>query len=117
MNLGWTLRRTSPAAVIMLLVGGLFLVSTSQAPRTQDASYDVPSMFLPASPTTMATRPAPTTTTTVATTTTTAPAPIVYHVMPPGGRHHPAGGGHPVDDHPAFGLDASPSVNLRPPLI
>ena len=40
MNLRWTLRRTSPAAAIMLMVGGLFLVSTSQAPRTQDASFD-----------------------------------------------------------------------------
>ncbi|HKN89073.1 MAG TPA: hypothetical protein VJ622_02220, partial [Acidimicrobiia bacterium] len=59
MNLRWTLRRTSPAAVVVLLVGGLFLVSTSQAPRTQDASFDVPTMFLPVRPTTTVTAPIP----------------------------------------------------------
>ena len=44
MNLRWTLRRTSPAGAIMLLVGGLMLVSASQAPKTQDAAYDMPSL-------------------------------------------------------------------------
>src|SRR5437879_9148388 len=100
MNLRWTLRRTSPAAVVVLLVGGLFLVSTSQAPRTQDASFDVPTMFLPASTTTL---PAPTTTATMAT-TTTAPAPIVYDAIPPGGRTNLGGDTHPMEAHPAFGL-------------
>jgi len=83
MNLRWTLRRTSPAGIIMLLVGGLMLVSASQAPETQDAAYDMPSLLF-----TPATAPAgPTTTVTLPTTTTTvAPAPIVYDPIPPGGR-------------------------------
>ena len=34
--------------MIMFLVGGLFLVSASQAPETEEASFDMPSMALPA---------------------------------------------------------------------
>src|SRR5881409_1959563 len=100
MNLRWTLRRTSPAAVVVLLVGGLFLVSTSQAPRTQDASFDVPTMFLPVRPTVTAPIPPPTTAT-MATTTTTA-APIVYDAIPPGGRQNLGGDTHPMVPHEAF---------------
>jgi len=98
----------------MLLVGGLFLVSTSQAPRTQDASFDVPTMFLPASTTTL---PAPTTTATMATTTTTAPAPIVYDAIPPGGRQNLGGDTHPMEAHPAFGMIVIPKINLVHPIF
>jgi len=96
----------------MLLVGGLFLVSTSQAPRTQDASYDVPTMSLPASTTTL---PAPTTTATMATTTTTAP--IVYDAVPPGGRQNLGGDTHPMEAHPAFGMIVIPKINLVHPIF
>src|SRR5436305_13894723 len=102
MNLRWTLRRTSPAAAVALLVGGLFLVSTSQAPRTQDASFDVPAMFLPSSSTTASTLA--TTTTTAATTTTTTVAPIVFSTTPPGGRQNLGGDVHPMVPEPAFGM-------------
>jgi sortase A len=115
MNLRWTFRRTSPAAAIVLMVGGLFMVSTSQAPRTQDAAFDVPTMFLPVSPTTTA--PAPTTTATVATTTTTAPAPILYDVVPPGGRQNLGGDTHPMEAHPAFGMIVIPRINLVHPIF
>ncbi|HYT38822.1 MAG TPA: class E sortase [Acidimicrobiia bacterium] len=117
MNLRWTLRRTSPAAAIMLMVGGLFLVSTSQAPRTQDASFDVPTMFLPVAPATTATMLATTTTAAVATTTTTAPAPIVYDAVPPGGRQNLGGDKHPMEAHPAFGMIVIPKINLVHPIF
>jgi sortase A len=118
MNLRWTLRRTSPAAVVVLLAGGLFLASTSQAPKTQDASFDVPTMFLPVRPSaTVATLPAPTTTATVATPTTTAPAPIVYDTVPPGGRQNLGGDVHPMVPHPAFGMIVIPRINLVHPIF
>src|SRR3954451_8664672 len=110
MNLRWTLRRTSPAAAIVLMVGGLFLVSTSQAPRTQDASFDVPTMALPVTSSSTA-APLPTTTATVAaTTTTTAPAPIVYDAVPPGGRQNLGGDTHPMEAHAAFGMIVIPKI-------
>jgi sortase A len=115
MNLRWTLRRTSPAAAIMLLVGGLFLVSASQAPRTQEASFDVPTMVMPVTPTTL---PAPTTTATVATTTTApAPAPIVYDPIPPGGRQNLGGDKHPMEALAAFGMIVIPKINLVHPIF
>jgi len=101
----------------MLMVGGLFVVSTSQAPKTQDASFDVPTMALPVSPTTTATPPAPTTTATVAATTTTAPAPIVYDAVPPGGRQNLGGDKHPMEAHPAFGMIVIPKINLVHPIF
>jgi sortase A len=112
MNLRWTLRRTSPAALLMLMVGGLILVSASQAPETEDVSFDVPTM-MPFSPTT---QPAPTTTATMATTTTTA-APIVYDVTPPGGRQNLGGDKHPMEAHPAFGMIVIPKINLVHPVF
>src|SRR4051812_17657431 len=115
MNLRWTLRRTSPAAAIILMVGGLFLVSTSQAPRTQDASFDVPTMFLPVTTSSTA---APTTTATLAsTTTTTAPTPIVYDAAPPGGRQNLGGDTHPMEAHSAFGMIVIPKINLVHPIF
>ena len=111
MNLRWTLRRTSPAAAIMLLVGGLFVVSASQAPRTQEASFDMPTLALP--PTTATT--APTTTTTAPTTTTIAP--IVYDAIPPGGRTNLGGDKHPDKAHPAFGMIVIPKINLVHPIF
>lgn len=114
MKLGWTLRRTSPAAVIMLLVGGLFLVSASQAPKTQDAAYDMPSLAFRA-PATVAT--APTTTATLPTTTTTAaPAPIVYDPIAPG-RQNLGGDKHPIVAHQAFGMIVIPKINLVHPIF
>lgn len=117
MNLRWTLRRTSPAAVIMFLVGGLFLVSASQAPETQEASFDLPTMALPSTaPTTAAT--APTTTATAApTTTTTTMAPIVYDAIPPGGRQNLGGDKHPDTAHAAFGMIVIPKINLVHPVF
>jgi len=115
MNLRWTLRRTSPAAVVVLLVGGLFLVSTSQAPRTRDASYDIPTMGLPASWTTASTLP--TTTSTAAPTTTTTVAPIVYSATPPGGRQNVGGDVHPMVPEPAFGMIVIPRINLVHPIF
>ncbi|MCA1846889.1 MAG: class E sortase [Actinobacteria bacterium] len=112
MNLRWTLRRTSPAAVIMLLVGGLMLVSASQAPQTQDAAYDMPSLLL--SPTTSAT--APTTTVTLPTTTTTAQAPIIYDPIAPG-RQNLGGDKHPIVAHQAFGMIVIPKINLVHPIF
>jgi sortase A len=97
----------------MLMVGGLFLVSTSQAPKTQDASYDVPTMMAPITPSTLA---APTTTATVATTTTTLPIPIVYDAAAPG-RQNLGGDKHPTDAHPAFGLMVIPKINLVHPIF
>ncbi|MDQ1488217.1 MAG: sortase [Actinomycetota bacterium] len=119
MNLRWTtLRRSSPAAAIMLMVGGLFLVSTSQAPRTQDASFDVPTMFLlPTNPSSVTPATAATTTATDATTTTTAPAPIVYDAIPPGGRQNLGGDTHPMEAHPAFGMMVIPKINLVHPIF
>ena len=115
MNLRWTLRRTSPAGIIMLLVGGLMLVSASQAPKTQDAAYDMPSLLLSA-PKTSAT--APTTTATLpTTTTTTAPAPIVYDPIPPGGRQNLGGDKHPMVPQPAFGMIVIPKINLVHPIF
>src|SRR5438552_16544123 len=113
MNLRWTLRRTSPAAAIVLLVGGLFVVSTSQAPETQEAAYDVPTMLLPA-PTTSAT--APTTTATLPTTTTTAPVPIVYDPIAPG-RQNLGGDKHPMESVAAFGMIVIPKINLVHPEV
>src|SRR5918999_1916794 len=115
MNLRWTLRRTSPAAMIILLVGGLFVVSTSQAPKTQEASFDMPPMVLPAAPTTTAT--APTTTATEAPTTTTTMAPIVYDPIPPGGRQNLGGDKHPMTAHAAFGMIVIPKINLVHPIF
>jgi sortase A len=114
MNLRWTLRRTSPAAAVVLLVGGLFLVSTSQAPPTQDASFDIPAMAFP-SPSTTASTVA--TTTTAAPTTTTTAAPIVYSATPPGGRQNVGGDVHPMVDHPAFGMIVIPRINLVHPIF
>ena len=101
--------------MIMLLVGGLFLVSASQAPETQEASFDMPSMALPSSaPTTRVT--APTTTATEAPTTTTM-APIVYDPIPPGGRQNLGGDKHPDKAHPAFGMIVIPKINLVHPIF
>ena len=113
MNLVWTLRRTSPAALIMLMVGGLFVVSASQAPRVQEASFDMPTLTVPPAPTTTQ---APTTTTTMATTTTTA-APIVYDPIPPGGRKNLGGDKHPMRTHPAVGMIVIPKINLVHPIF
>jgi sortase A len=99
----------------MFLVGGLFLVSASQAPETQEASYDMPTMALPSSaPTTPTT--APTTTTTTAPTTTTM-APIVYNAIPPGGRQNLGGDKHPDKAHAAFGMIVIPKINLVHPVF
>src|SRR5918999_1298963 len=113
MNLRWTLRRTSPAAMIILLVGGLFVVSASQAPNTQDASFDLPTMLAPVAPTTAT---APTTTATTAPTTTTA-APIVFDAIPPGGRKNLGGDKHPMTAHQAFGMIVIPKINLVHPIF
>ena len=61
----------------MLLVGGLFVLSTAQAPRTQDASFDSPTMRPPAAASPTETSAPPSTTTTTEATSTTV-APIVY---------------------------------------
>ena len=101
--------------MIMLLVGGLFLVSTSQAPKTQEAAFDMPVMLAPVAPTTTAT--APTTTATEAPTTTTAPAPIIYDPIPPGGRQNLGGDKHAMTAHPAFGMIVIPKINLVHPIF
>ena len=104
----------------MLLVGGLFLVSTAQAPRTQDASFDVPTMVMPVTPSTAApTTTAPTTTAPVAATTTTAPAqaPVVYPTEPPDGRKNLGGDRHPMEAHPAFGMMVIPKINIVHPIF
>jgi sortase A len=115
MNLRWTLRRTSPAAAIVLLVAGLFVISTSQAPQTQEAAFDVPTMFTPDVSTTTST--APTTTTQAPTTTTLAPAPIVYDAVPPGGRQNLGGDKHAMEAHPAFGMIVIPKIGLVHPVF
>lgn len=115
MNVGRTFRRTSPAAFIMLLVGGLFLVSTAQAPRTQEASFDMPTMRLPAIPSTVTTAP-PTTTTTMAATTTTV-APIVYPATPPDGRANTGGDKHPATSPSAFGMINIPKIGIVHPIF
>jgi sortase A len=101
--------------MIMLLVGGLFMVSASQAPETQEAAFDMPTMLAPVAPTTTAT--APTTTATLATTTTAAPAPIVYDPIPPGGRQNLGGDKHAMTAHPAFGMIVIPKINLVHPIF
>ena len=101
--------------MIMLLVGGLFVVSASQAPKTQEAAFDMPTMLMPVAPTTST---APTTTSTAApTTTTAAPAPIVYDPIPPGGRKNLGGDKHPMTPHPAFGMIVIPKINLVHPVF
>ena len=101
--------------MIMLLVGGLFVVSASQAPQTQEAAFDMPTMRGPlAAPTTTAT--APTTTATEAPTTTTA-APIVFDAIPPGGRKNLGGDKHPMTTHQAFGMIVIPKINLVHPIF
>jgi sortase A len=113
MHLRWTLRRTSPAAAIVLLAGGLFVVSASQAPRTQEASFDMPTMALPST----TTSEAPTTTATAPTTTTTAaPVPIVYDPIAPG-RQNLGGDKHAMDAHAAFGMIVIPKINLVHPIF
>lgn len=112
MNLRWTVRRTSPAAIIMLMVGGLFVVSASQAPEIEEASFDMPTFDVPAPPPTLA----PTTRATMATTTTTA-APVVYDPIPPGGRQNLGGDKHPMKTHPAFGMVVIPKINLVHPIF
>jgi sortase A len=112
MRASWTIRRTSPAAAIILMVGGLFVVAASQAPETQEASFDFPSMELPSTTTTAA----PTTTTTTAPTTTTTAAPIVYDAAAPG-RQNLGGDKHPMDAHPAFGMMVIPKINLVHPIF
>jgi len=101
--------------MIMLLVGGLFVVSASQAPETQEAAFDMPTMLAPVAPTTTAT--APTTTATLATTTTAGPAPIVYDVIPPGGRQNLGGDKHAMTAHPAFGMIVIPKINVVHPIF
>lgn len=101
----------------MLMAGGLFVVSTSQAPKTEEASFDMPTMLMAAPPTT---QPAPTTTTTLAATTTTtapAPPPIIYDPIPPGGRQNLGGDKHPMVPHPAFGMVVIPKIGLVHPLF
>ena len=99
----------------MLLVGGLFVVSTSQAPETQEASFDMPTMLMaPVAPTTTAT--AATTTATEAP-TTTAQAPIVYDAIPPGGRQNLGGDKHAMNAHAAFGMIVIPKINLVHPIF
>jgi sortase A len=100
--------------MIMLLVGGLFVVSASQAPKTQEASFDMPTMRLPVAPTTTAT--AATTTATEAPTTTTI-APIVYDPIPPGGRQNLGGDKHAMAAHAAFGMIVIPKINLVHPIF
>ena len=100
----------------MLMVGGLLVVSTSQAPKTHEASFDMPTLAVPAVPTTTTTAAAPTTTTTTATTTTTV-APIVYDPIPPGGRQNLGGDKHPMRPHPAFGMIVVPKINLVHPVF
>ncbi len=100
----------------MLLVGGLFVVSTSRAPETQEAAFDMPTMLAPAAPTTTAAT-APTTTATEAPTTTAAPAPIVYDSVPPGGRQNLGGDKHAMTDHAAFGMIVIPKINLVHPIF
>ena len=113
MHLRLTLRRTSPAAAIVLLAGGLFVVSASQAPQTQEASFDMPTMALPSTTSTEA----PTTTTTAPTTTTTAgPIPIVYDPIAPG-RQNLGGDKHATDAHAAFGMIVIPKINLVHPIF
>jgi sortase A len=120
MHLRWTFRRTSPAAAIMLLAGGLFVVSASQAPRTKEASFDMPTLLM-AAPLTTATEPTTTstaaTTTSSSTTTTTAPAPVVYDPIPPGGRQNLGGDKHAMTPHPAFGMIVIPKINLVHPVF
>jgi sortase A len=100
----------------MLMVGGLFLVSTSQAPQTQEASFDIPTMLMPSTaPTTLA--PTTTATTAPATTTTTAQAPIIYDPIPPGGRQNLGGDKHAMEAHPAFGMIVIPKINLVHPIF
>ena len=101
--------------MIMLLVGGLFVVSTSQAPQTEEAAFDMPTMSPPVAPTAST---APTTTSTEAPTTTTATAaPIVYDPIPPGGRQNVGGDKHPMTPHPAFGMIVIPKINLVHPVF
>jgi sortase A len=98
----------------MLMVGGLFVVSASQAPPTEEASFDMPTMLLPS---TSSTTEAPTTTTTAPTTTTTAgPAPIIYDPVAPG-RPNTGGDKHPMEAHPAFGMVVIPKIGLVHPIF
>lgn len=115
MGLHRTFRRTSPAAAIVLLAGGLFVVSASQAPRTQEASFDMPTMMLPS---TSSTTEAPTTTTTAGptTTATAAPAPIIYDPVAPG-RQNLGGDKHPMDSQAAYGMIVIPKINLVHPIF
>jgi LPXTG-site transpeptidase (sortase) family protein len=96
----------------MLMVGGLFLVSTAQAPRTQEASFDIPTMRRPVTPSTL---PAPTTTATMATTTTQPP--IIYGTTPPDGRKNLGGDKHAMNVVPAFGMIVIPKLNLVHPIF
>lgn len=102
----------------MLMAGGILVVSTSRAPKTEEASFDMPTMM--AAPSTTPTAPA-TTTTVEATTTTTAPAPapapIIYDPIPPGGRQNIGGDKHPMVEHPAFGMVVIPKIDLVHPLF
>ena len=117
MNVGRTFRRTSPAAVIVLIASGLLLVSTAQAPRTEEASFDMPTMDLPVTAPTTATTLPPTTTTTAAATTTTTAASIVYPVAPPDGRKNLGGDKHPMTAHAAFGMVAIPKIGIVHPIF
>jgi sortase A len=112
MNLGRSLRRASPAAVVVVLAAGLLLVSASQAPRTQEAAFDVPAMAPAVRPAAAVWRPAM-----VAATTTTAPVPVVYDATPPGGRQNIGGDVHPMVPQAAFGMLVIPRINLVHPIF
>lgn len=101
----------------MVMVGGLFVVSASRAPDTEDASFDMPTMMM-AAPSTTQTAPTTTTTVEAATTTTTAaPPPIIYDPVPPGGRQNLGGDKHAMVSVPAFGMVVIPKINLVHPLF
>ena len=115
MNPRWTLRRVSPAAAVVLLAAGLFLVSASQAPAVRDASFDGPALGLPVRGPRLFTGPA--TTAAAAVTTTTAAPPIVYDATPPGGRQNLGGDVHPLVPQPAIGMIVIPKINLVHPIF
>lgn len=117
MNLRWTLRRANPAVVVVLFAVGLFLMSTSRAPSTRDASFDVPAMAVPVRAPTALPAPAARITTVGMATATGPPAPIVYDVTPPGGRQNLGGDVHPMVPHAAFGLIVIPRINLVHPIF
>ncbi len=112
------LRRASPAAVVMVLVGSILAWgSTVAVPETSDGSFDLPTLLAePVSVTVPAPAVVPAVPETTTTTTAPAPQPLVFDPIPPG-RVNVGGDHHPDVQVPASGMIEIPKIGLVHPIF